>query len=621
MFVFKSAFRSGFLSEETYELEVICCLSFIIWITLLLGVAKYCFVVLRADNYGEGGMLALFCSIPHPNEDEKVQIALEKYYPWIYSLALLGCAFILGDGMIVPAISMLAALEGFHSIEHGHPEYFSISVKSWITPSACAFLFCLFSVQRFGLGKVSWIFPPILIVWCLALFCIGVAQLVTLKTPLNAFCPWYMIRSVQEFGVAYTLSKLSIVLLVVAGMEFFYADLGAFKRRPMTISYTMIVVPSILSSYLGQASFLLQMQKENHVDQILNDLFFESSPSWLRWPLVILGMLVSAVGSQSVLSGCFALLDQAITLRALPPFLSKHLLAGDNHGTYFVPFFNFIFFLGSLLLAIVFKDSVVLSDLFGLCVSGAMLITSILTMIVMYVRWNTKVYWIVGYCVILMLDIIVFIAALTKLTSNAYISLFFSIAIFVIMYTYKSTCDNIDAALEDSLWTTAMTRQHLRQNPRIDGLGVFISNSDEEIPHVLSLLASKLTSLPKNVVVVTTNCMRSIPFVASEDRLNFRCVDPQQGLYRILLTHGFAERPMPISIALLMAEKRGLRLHKNLTYFVSRIIIYVHSQARWYQRWRYYVFEVLTRNVQQRDQALQLPPHQVMWVSSILELK
>ncbi|KAJ3365116.1 hypothetical protein GGF32_000296 [Allomyces javanicus] len=625
MFLMKSAFHKG-ISTTNPETHILGTVSFMIWVSIVLGVIKYCLVVLKADNNGEGGMLALFSLVPQPDDDGTAPF-LQRHYDKIFMLALLGCAFLLGDGLVTPAICMLAAIEGFLVIEAKNPGQIAVPVSTWRVPVTCALLVPLFYVQRFGLGSPTKIFPYVMMVWFTALAAIGIWNIVQIPWVLKAFNPWTMISVMYLLKTKATLELLSTVVLVVAGLEFLYADLGTFKRRPISLSFSAIVVPCTLLSYLGQAATLLGAHDAHERAELVHSLFFEAAPDWALWPLVLLGTVVSAVGSQSVISGCFAMIDQAITLRVFPTFHSVHLMGHDGHGTYYVPSFNAVLFAGSLCLVVGYQDSETLSGIFGFCVAGAMLITSLLAVLIMTVKWKLAAWRIATYClVILFFDGMLFIAVCTKLATGAWIACLFAMSFFGLMFVYKDTWADINHAMDDKFWTMTQVRQHLRSHARVKGLGVFVAYADEEVPHVLSALAHRLPAMPDEVILLSLNCIKSLPFVAEEDRVIFRAVDPANGVYRLLISFGFAERPLDALAAIQRAKKRGLKVKNEdqATFYVSRHAVLPACDAKGlraaFRRVKHYLYEVVSRNSNNQVETLGLPVKDVLEVTNVLIL-
>ncbi|KAJ3372627.1 hypothetical protein GGF31_001647 [Allomyces arbusculus] len=625
MFLMKSAFHKG-ISTTNPETHILGAVSFMIWISIVLGVIKYCLVVLKADNNGEGGMLALFSLVPQPDDDGTAPF-LQRHYDKIFMLALLGCAFLLGDGLVTPAICMLAAIEGFLVIEAKNPGQFAVPVSTWRVPVTCVLLVPLFYVQRFGLGSPTKIFPYIMMVWFTALAAIGLWNIVQIPWVLKAFNPWTMISVMYLLKTKATLELLSTVVLVVAGLEFLYADLGTFKRRPISLSFSAIVVPCTLLSYLGQAATLLGAHDAHERTELVHNLFFEAAPEWALWPLVLLGTVVSAVGSQSVISGCFAMIDQAITLRVFPTFHSVHLMGHDGHGTYYVPSFNAVLFLASLCLVVGYQDSETLSGIFGFCVAGAMLITSLLAVLIMIVKWKLAAWRVATYClVILFFDGMLFIAVCTKLATGAWIACLFALSFFGLMFVFKDTWADINHAMDDKFWTMTQVRQHLRSHARVKGLGVFVAYADEEVPHVLSALAHRLPAMPDEVILLSLNCIKSLPFVAEEDRVIFRAVDPANGVYRLLISFGFAERPLDALAAIQRAKKRGLKVKNEdqATFYVSRHAVLPARDANGVRaalrRVKHYLYEVVSRNSNNQVETLGLPVKDVLEVTNVLIL-
>ncbi|ORZ36829.1 potassium transporter [Catenaria anguillulae PL171] len=623
MFIFKSAMRDS--SPATLRLDVFGCLSFITWTTILLGVFKYCLIILHADNNGEGGQLALLSLIPQP-DDDACPPWLARNYKKVFYLALIGTAFLLSDGLVGPALAMLAALEGFRVAEVEYPAAFAgFPVESWRVPVTCALLAPLFYVQRYGLGRITAVFPALMTVWFGSMAIGGAYNIYLNPSVLAALNPAEMFVFIARRGFGATMNMLSNVMLVASGLEFLYADLGVFRRKPILLSFTLVCVPATLLNYFGQAAFLLDANPTSTpaLHRLTANLFFDSFPSWSIWPLVLMGCIVSAAGSQSAISGCFALLDQAISLRAVPTIESIHVVGYGGHGTFYVPVFCFILFVGGLLLAAITQDSEILSSTVGVCVAGAMLISSILLMIVMKVKWNFPRWKLAAYSVVLVLDIMLFLSSMAKLAELAWVTLIFSIAIVYIMFVYVHTWEDINKALDDRLWTLTQVRQHIRQHSqRVKGLGVFVACTDEEVPHVLTVLASRLPALPEDIVLLTVQCMKGLPFVAEEDRVIVRAVDPSMGVYRILISYGFAERSADVVQALAKAKKRGLKVKNedNVTYYVSRYSVRTKREHPFYRRWQYKLYEALSRNTNNQVDALGLPVDKVVEVSNVLIL-
>ncbi|ORZ34424.1 potassium transporter-domain-containing protein [Catenaria anguillulae PL171] len=564
-----------------------------------------------------GGMLALLSLVPQP-DDENCPPWLVKHYKKIFFLALTGCAFLLADGFVTPAISMLAALEAFH----GFP------VDSWRVWLAMSMMIPLFYVQRFGLGRITQLFPVILTIWFFAIAIIGAYNIYLVPDILNCLNPMWIVNVCILRGINGSLSLLSTVLLVVSGLEFLYADLGAFTRKPIMLSFCIVCAPFTMLSYIGQGAYLLHAYRSNRYTdaqlfKLINNLFFEAAPTWLLWPFVILGTLVSIAGSQSVISGCFAMLDQAISIRVIPPVESIHIVGAGGHGTYYTPSFCFVLFVGGIVLCGSYRSSDGLSEIIGFCVAGAMFITSVMIMTVMKTKWHWPNWKVAIYVLcVFSLDIVYVVAAFTKVFQNAWVTVLYSALFFGIMYVYVGTQEDMNLALEDKCWTMQQVRQHVRQNPRTKGCGVFIANHDEEVPLVLTMVASKLPALPEDLILLTVQCLKSQPFVSEDDRVTVRVVDPTHGVYRVLILFGFAERSADIMQSLAKAKKRGLRMkhEQGMTFYISKHSVQAMAERPFYRRWKHKMFEVLARNTNTQLKTLGLPPDKVMEVSNVLLL-
>ncbi|KAL7750675.1 hypothetical protein RI367_004017 [Sorochytrium milnesiophthora] len=611
------------IDRTYYEVGVYGAVSFIIWLFIVLSV-KYMLLVFQADNNGEGGMLSMMSLIPTPEEDES-----SPYLRYTYKITLfigvLGCAFLLGDGMIAPSISLLGAMEGLVAIQ-GTYHYFSVDPQIFIRYVAGAVLFVVFYVQQYGLGKWSASFKPIMLLWFVVIGVVGLINIIQVPAILQAFNPLCMWNLVYDRGWTQASQTVAVAVIIIAGMEFIYADIGAFKRKPIYLAYGAVVFPSLLFSYLGQGAKLLSLDMSPaHVEtslKIIDDIFFECAPSWLLWPLVILGATVSCLGSQAIISSCYSIIDQAISLRVFPPLETCRVDQGGDHTTAYVPMFNKFLFLGSMIMTLVLGDSENLSQLYGVSVTGAMFITSILLMYIMRYKWRSKTWKLVGYSVVLLFDVALFLSSLTRVIIWSWISLLLSGALFLVMFVYSDTYQERDIAVGDKLWPVNTARQHLRQHPRVKGLGVFVAESDEEVPWVMSLIAQRLPAMPEEVIMLTVQCIKGCPFIAEEDKYIIRNVDPASGLYRLLISHGFAERTVDVRDAIAHAKKKGMKLKQedNTTYYISRQSVVPDTTKGLWHRFKIRLFEAMARNTSNQAKIYNFPAQDVMEIACTLTL-
>ncbi|KAI9138186.1 potassium transporter-domain-containing protein [Paraphysoderma sedebokerense] len=482
MFVLKHMVHSDF-NETAYELQIMGFLSIIIWITIILGAIKYVGCVVQADNNGEGGTLALISMLPSA-EEESAPVIIKKFYRIFFTAALLGCGFILADGLITSPISVVAAVEGLSTIDSVFDDL--------VIPIACAILFALFYSQQYGTGKASRVFIPLMIVWFIIISSLGLYRIIETPRILSACNPLWILHFVSFKGAKASFSTLSDAVLAITGLETIYADIGSYKRKPIYLSFLTVVVPAIILNYLGQGALLLNafdnaLPSKNLV---VGNPFFYLPPSWLRLPLVLFATLVSAIASQGTISGCFSLVDQAISLRAFPPVETYHIVK-DGHESVYVPILNKILLLGGLVLVIVFQKGDSITNLYGLCVAGAMTITSILFILVMKFKWKTKMTLIVLFMPILALDTLLFISTLTKVVKFAWVAIIISLFFFFVMFVWHNITEEIKNIEDNDLWNIAMLRQHVRTHPRItNAMGVFFASGDEGNPN--SNLVSKL---------------------------------------------------------------------------------------------------------------------------------
>ena len=389
-------------------------LSLIFWSLILVISIKYLIILFRADNDGEGGILALLALIKHVTRD-RPQI--------FFIIGIFGAGLMLGDGMLTPAISVISAIEGFNVI--------TPSLSEWIIPLTCIILVVLFSVQSLGTAKIGFVFGPIILIWFLTLAILGILQIVNNPVVLNAVNPYYGMQFLYQNGWrGYAL--LGGVFLVVTGGEALYADLGHFGKKPIRLSWFIIVLPGLLLNYFGQGAYLL-----THPAAITNP-FYLLAPGWFSFPLMILATLATVIASQGVISAVFSLTKQAVLL-GLYPHLPIVQTSGSKIGQIYIPQMNIILAIGTLFLIFTFKNSNAMTHAYGIAVNLVMVLTSILVVYLAIKKWQW--HWISIICLFSFFSVIdlAFLGAnIQKLLTGGWVPIVFASICAFIMYTWHS---------------------------------------------------------------------------------------------------------------------------------------------------------------------------------------
>ena len=414
------ALRECFVGVSGFPVDhhnVFGILSLMTWSLIVVVAVKYLRLVLRADNDGEGGILALVHLLV-PDDIER----WSRVHWALIAVGLFGAALLFGDGILTPALSVLSAVEGLGVA--------APALEGWVVPITVGILAGLFAVQRFGTGRVGQLFGPITLVWFATLGGLGLYQILLHPHVLNAFSPHHAVLFFQSHGLHGTLI-LGAVFLTVTGAEALYADLGHFGAEPIRRSWTLIVFPGLLLNYYGQGALLLM-----HPEAV-EDVFYAMAPSWAVWPLIILATLATIVASQAVISGVFSLTAQAVQLQYFPRTVITHTSA-DQRGQVYVPAANTFLLIGTLALVVLFRSSGGLADAYGIAVSLTMTITTVLLYLVMRQRWGWGAPLAVSVtAVLLAVDVAFFSSIVRKVAHGGWIPLTIALVLVVVMGVWR----------------------------------------------------------------------------------------------------------------------------------------------------------------------------------------
>ena len=524
--------------------EVISVVSLMFWTLTIIVTIKYVLFLLRADNDGEGGTLSLLALLMKTANGHTAVLML---------LGLLGAALFLGDAMITPALSVLSAVEGLKLVT---PE-----LSDYIVPISVAIMALLFAIQSHGTGAVARFFGPIMALWFIVIGLAGIMHISDDFSILAALNPWYAVSFLIREGFL-GIVVLGAVFLTVTGAEALYADLGHFGRRPIQWAWFVIVFPSLALNYLGQGALVLRNPTA------MSDPFFLMYPHWAILPVVILATLATIIASQAVITGAFSLTRQAIHLGFLPR-MEILFTSETNTGQIFLPSANAVLFFGVIFLVLSFKTSDALATAYGISVTGAMVVTTIMAFEFVRVRWNWTLPMAVAVLTPLLLLELVFLGAnLLKIHDGGYVPVTIATAFTVVMWTWRrgtailmEKTRHTDIPL--SSFVSSIERKSDHSPAHVPGTAIFLTSDPESAP------AALLHNLKHNHVLHDKNVILTIrttnkPRVAQEDRYSVEKVSER--FSRVELRFGFMES-QNVSQALATLRKTGLKFDIMSTSF------------------------------------------------------
>jgi KUP system potassium uptake protein len=574
-------------------------LSLVFWsLTLIISVKYLCFVM-RADNKGEGGILALL-SLAFSERHVKAGKGTTAFF---VGLGIFGAALLYGDGIITPAISVLGAIEGL--------EVATPALKPFVVPITVGIIGALFSAQSVGTGNVGKIFGPVTLLWFASIATLGVTSIAQTPEVLTAINPAYAVeffRHAHWHGFV----TLGAVFLVVTGGEALYADMGHFGRKPIRLAWFALVFPALLLNYFGQGALLLR-----DPTAAVNP-FYRLAPSWFLYPLVIIATASAIIASQALISGAYSLTMQAIQMGYSPRMQVNHT-SSQTRGQIYMPHLNWFLMLACIGLVVGFRSSSNLAAAYGIAVTLTMIITTLLFYFAARRRWNWSVWIATPLCgIFLMAELAFFGANALKVAHGGWFPLVVAAIAFTVMSTWKTGRRILGERLRESLIPLPAFLDELERNPpiRVPGTAVFMSSNAEATP--LALLHNiKHNRVVHQRVVFLTITTEDVPHVEQSKRLQ---VDElRRDLFRVIAHYGFMEKPS-VPDLLTQAKELGLDINPmNTTYFLSRETIMPMKQ-RGMAMWREKLFSFLSRNAQRPTDFFRIPPNRVVELGMQVEM-
>lgn len=573
--------------------------SLIVWALTLVVSVKYLALVLRADNQGEGGILALLALTSGKASSDGA-----KWPILMSALGLFGAALLYGDGILTPAITVLGALEGLGVVWP--------SSHRFVVPAAVVILGALFLIQRHGTGRVGNAFGPVMVVWFTVLAILGTASILTTPEVLRALHPGYALTFLLSHGW-HGIAILGSVFLVLTGAEALYADLGHFGARPIRWAWATIVFPALALNYLGQAALVLRDPGA------AESPFFHLAPDSVAWALVILAALAGVVASQALITGAFSLTMQAVQLGLLPRLNIEHTSASRRGQIYIGPV-NFALGFGCIALVLLFKSSNALASAYGVAVSLTMVVTTLLLAVFARQHWRWPTRWVaLVFGAFLIIDLAFLCANLAKLHDGGWIPLVLGALLFVVMSTWRRGRELLGRRLRTRLVRLEDFVEQVSASSsvtRVPGTAVFLTGSPDGTPVAL-LHNLKHNRVIHERVIVLRFAVGERPHVPPAERVMLEKLSPH--FWRVTASFGFVEEPS-MDIVREACQPHGLEWDDmTTTYFLGREVI-VPSRHPVLPAWRAALFRLLSRNAQQPAAYYRLPPNRVVELGVQVEL-
>ncbi|MEU0032897.1 KUP/HAK/KT family potassium transporter [Streptomyces sp. NPDC006333] len=531
--------------------------SLVFWSVMVIVTVTYVLLAMRADNDGEGGIMALITQLRRWSSQRGRQAAVV-----LAALGIFGASLFFGDSMITPAISVLSAVEGLKVVEP--------SLGSAVVPVTAVIIIVLFLVQRRGTAAVGRVFGPVMIVWFVAIGACGVAGIADHPDILKALSPTYALGFLfGHWGTAFF--ALAAIVLAVTGAEALYADMGHFGRRAITRGWMFLVLPACVLSYMGQGALILD-DPDN-----ISSPFFLLVPDWGRWPMVVLATAATVIASQAVITGAYSVASQAAQLGYLPRLRIAHT-SESTIGQIYVPWINWLLMVSVLTLVFAFRSSAALAYAFGMAVTGTITITTLLFFYVARAKWGTPRWLLaIGAGVLLSVDLLFMAANMTKIVHGAWLPLLIALTAFTVMTTWQRGRELVTAERARQEGPLPEFIDHLRaermETLRAPGTAVFLNRGKETAPLAMRANVEHNHVRHEHVVILSIGT-EPVPRVPADQRIVIDDLGyADDGIIHVTARFGYMETPdVPATLALLdPAETEGPLQLDQVSYFLSKI--------------------------------------------------
>jgi KUP system potassium uptake protein len=596
LYALKEVFHSGLPIDPFHVLGV---LSLIFWSLTLVVTIKYATFIMRADNKGEGGIMALMVLALNGSKDNPQKMA------FIVTIGLLGASLFYGDSVITPAISVMSAVEGLQIV--------APRLEHYIIPITLTVLAMLFFIQSMGTGKVGKMFSPIMCFWFATLGILGVINIFDHPDVLQAINPYYALKLLNETGWKGFVIMGSVVL-AITGAEALYADMGHFGLKPIRFAWFGFVFPALLLNYFGQGALLISNPAA------IENPFYLLAPGWAMYPMLILSTLATVIASQAVISGAFSVTRQAITLGYCPRMNIRHT-SGDEMGQVYVPAVNWLLMVAVFILVISFKSSSALASAYGIAVTGTMIVDTMLAFIVIQALWQWNKVTSFGFLsTFLVIDFLFLSSNSLKIPTGGWLPLVIGTVLFMILTTWIKGRELLSKNLDEKriMFEELEERLQSKRLQRVPGTAVYLAKNLRGVPQVL------LHNLEHNHVIheqmiVLSIVTKEVPYVEEEQRVKIRVFGENGQFYRVKMYFGFQEE-QDVRRALQLCRNEGLIIdQKTVSFFVGSERLSFRRRTPLAQ-WRRTLFKFLLHNSSSAIEYFKVPVDRVVELGIRIEL-
>ncbi len=593
LYTMKEVFSVGHHPVALTELNMYGILSLIVWALILVVSIKYVAFIMRADNRGEGGIMALIAQASRSAGQN------QKKQQLIMMLGILGACMFYADGLITPAISVLSAVEGL--------EVAAPVLHPLILPITLGVLFALFWAQSKGTALVGAFFGPVMLLWFGTLGTLGFISILDNLSILNALNPVHAVKFfLHAPWIAFV--ALGAVVLAVTGAEALYADMGHFGRIPIRLAWFGLVLPSLILNYFGQGAMILKDPTT------VKNPFYLLAPEWMLFPLIILATMAAVIASQAVITGAFSVSRQALQLGYLPRMHVEHT-SESQEGQVYMPRVNWGLMIGVMVLVVSFGSSGDLAAAYGIAVTGDMVITTLLAGIVFHNIWGwSRLKTGLLITMFLVVDIAFFSANVLKIPDGGWVPLVIGIFIFTLMLTWKTGRSIIFHRLKDEAMALEPFVEAVGAHPptRVPGTAVFMTPNPEGVPHAMLHNLKHNKVLHEKVIILTVR-FTDFPHTSNEERVEVEMLP--YNFYKVSVAYGFKDEPN-LPKDLLLCEVKGLSLDAmDTSYFIGKEILIANGNTEM-SLWRKKIFIGLFRSAETITNQFKLPPNRVVELGS-----
>ncbi len=597
LYTLKEAFSPHYGLIANHD-TVLGILSLVFWALMIVVTLKYVTIIMRADNEGEGGIMALMALA------QRTLPSGSKSTYAVGILGIFGASLFFGDGVITPAISVLSAVEG---LEVAAPQ-----LHSWIVPITVGVLLLVFMAQRFGTEKVGKVFGPVTMTWFASLAVLGVTNILHEPEVLQAINPWWALNFFASHGW-HGLFILGAVVLAVTGGEALYTDMGHFGAKPIRYGWYFFVLPSLMLSYLGQGALVLEDPAA------IRNPFYVGVPQWALFPMIGLATMATVIASQAVITGAFSIARQAMQLGYIPRMATKHT-SSETIGQIYIPWVNWALMVLVLGLVVSFRSSSALATAYGISVSATMLIDTLLLAIVARALWPNWRNWVLPLCALfLVIEVGFVIANGAKVLDGGWFPLVLGLVVFTLLRTWRRGRALLYAEIrkEGIQLDSFLPGLMLAPPVRVPGTAIFLIAQKGMVPHALLHNLKHNKVLHERNVFLTVETL-NVPHASSDERLRIDSIGDD--FYRVLLRFGFMENP-DVPLALMRScDQGGIHFDPmDTTYFASRETI-VASRHRGMPIWRDRLFAFMHRNAAPATGFFRIPGNRLVELGAQVEI-